>query len=103
MRLEIPTAFHVRVEWVSKTDMANINNKLDQIIMKVSELQGVVTQVKDQLAKAADEITAKIAQLQSTDPDISPEGQAVIDELKAKAQALDDIVPDAATEPPSQG
>ena len=64
---------------------------------KVSEVEGLVVGVTEQLAKASGEILDAIAKLQAALADAElPDGAvAALADLSAKAQALDDIVPDA--------
>lgn len=79
-----------------------INNKLDKIIMKQSELAANLEGVSSQLSKAKDEILAELDKLRASDPDLSPEGIAAVQKLGNIAQALDDVIADAPppVEPP---
>lgn len=81
-----------------------VKNSKDQILMKLNELAGKVTEVStalnavgDQLTKATAEIIASLENVE-----IPAEAQAALDglagigvNLKAASQKLDDITPDA--------
>ena len=95
MKIELPTNFRVIVEY---RDAENLNNKLDQILMKVSESLAILKEASVKLKEAAQEINEKLSDLTSTDPDISPEGQQIIQDIKESAKALADVVPDKAVE-----
>ena len=71
-----------------------LNQKLDQIIVKQSELAGSLEKVSTQLSKAKDEIMAELDKLRSSDPDLSPEGVEAVQKLGNIAQALDDVIKD---------
>ena len=74
--------------------LVSMNQKLDTIDMKISELTAALTQVSDRLDTGVAEILALIDQLSQADPDLSQEGQNALDRLRVKVEALNEIVPD---------
>ncbi len=97
MRLDIhlhfPSSFTVKVETVTPAAVTGINQKLDTIIMKLSEAETIIVEGAKKLGEAQTEILAKIAELEAADPDISPEGTAALESIRSIATALADIVP----------
>ena len=81
--------------------LAQINTKLDTIVMKLSEAEQIIVEGAKKLGEAQTEILAKLAELEATDPDISPEGTAAVESIRTIATALADIVPNTPpVEPP---
>lgn len=72
-----------------------------RILMKISELNGVLTQVETTLGKVQAEI--KLLQERLADAEIPADAQASLDRLAALATALDELNPDAATDEPVDG
>lgn len=70
----------------------DVNQKLGENNVKLSEAISVFGEVKRNLEEASTEILDRIKQLQSTDPDLSPDGAKLVDEVKAISQALANIV-----------
>ena len=78
---------------------AKVNLLINQsklIIMKLSEVEGFVLEVKAQIEKAKVEIKEKIQSLEDSLSDVTlPDGAiSALAGLKDLAQRLDDIVPD---------
>lgn len=76
----------------------DLQHAINRIMSKLSELEGLLEKVGDQLDKAKTEIVAEIQSLKDALEDVTiPDGaQASLDRLSALAQALDDINPDVA-------
>lgn len=90
---------------LSKFDLIN----LEKTNMKVSELSGSLTEVKNNSLKAFSELRNRIdaadariviLETQLSDADIPAEAEAALTDLKTIVKQLDDIVPDAPELPP---
>jgi uncharacterized phage infection (PIP) family protein YhgE len=81
----------------TKRDLKETEN---HIMAKVSDLNDILKEIGDKLAKAQTEIVGEISALKTAlgDATIPAEAQASLDRLNTLAQALDDLNPDVAPE-----
>lgn len=68
-----------------------------KIIMKLNEVAGVLTGIKDQVVKSKGEILKRISDLEAAlaNTELPQEATDAIAALKTEVQAVDDINPDA--------
>lgn len=80
---------------------AMLSKQHEEIIMKLSELNGVVAGLGTQLAKVQQEILGRIADLEAalTDVEVPEAAVTALADLAVAVQGLDDIVPDAIPDP----
>jgi hypothetical protein len=73
----------------------------EEIVMKLSELNGVVAGLGTQLVKVQQEILDRIAALETalTDVEVPETAVTALADLAVAVQSLDDIVPDAIPDP----
>ena len=96
--IQIPVVLDTATLEAALARIELLTHTLHGVLMtKVSEVEGLVVGVTEQLAKASGEILDAIAKLQGelADAELPAGAVAALADLAAKAQALDDIVPDA--------
>ena len=78
-----------------------LSKQHEEIVMKLSELNGVVAGLGTQLVKVKQEILDRISALEAAlaDVDVPESAVTALDELVTSVQSLDDIVPDAIPDP----
>jgi hypothetical protein len=99
--------------WVTREDFhqavhtigAILSNIEKNIMTKLSDLEGVLDGISDQVTKSQDEITAEIKTLTDAlaaggNTPLSPAAEASLTRLKGLVQGLDDINPDVPPPPP---
>ena len=81
--------------------LIRLEQELEEINMKLSELAAAITEVSEQLAKAQVEIMTKIEELEAAlaDIELPQDAQDAIAALKEQAQRLDDVVPEVLPTP----
>lgn len=81
------------LESVPAEALANINIKLNTIIMTLQEAQAAILAIVPKLNEAKTEILALIETLRNTNPELSPEASAALTSIAGIANTLADIVP----------
>lgn len=92
--------FKIRIS--PSTELKDIKQTQQTILMKVSEAIELIEETRKQLIKAKGEILGKIAQLENADGDLTPEQAKIVGELRQTVQGVDDIIPDKPGNPPTE-
>lgn len=101
INIHFPDCINLHIETVNPTELGSINQKLDNLVMKLKEAFDKLSADNTQLNKALGEIQSTVTDLKdqieklSGDPDLTPDQQNVVDSLTETAQKLDDLVPDS--------